>query len=66
MFEYSFVVIFSYLFFQERRGFSMISPKLAGLADNAFNGLQILTQMWSMFIHLITRFLMGKAWRSVG
>lgn len=60
MFGYSFVVILSYLFFQEIRGFFVSSSERAGLADNDSNGLQILIQMGSMFIHLITWFLVGR------
>ena len=54
------MVILSYLFFQEIRGFFVSSSERAGLADNDSNGLQILIQMGSMFIHLITWFLVGR------
>lgn len=33
------LLCFSYLFFQEITGFSMRSPKVAGLADNVSNDL---------------------------
>lgn len=43
----------------------MSSSGRAGLADNDSNGLQILYQMGSMFIHLITWFLVGRLGKSV-